>query len=96
MTSVHSDGLSHIYCIKGFLYSGLQNTTSTYIDVRDMFSVFVTRNNLRDHPFMTSALRGEGRLENWQILWTNSTDRLPEMQTKGEGGSKIPKILRTS
>ena len=49
------------------------------------------------HPFMTSALRAGGGLENWLILWMNSTDRLREMQTKGEGGrSRIPKILRTS
>ena len=33
----------------------------------------------RGHPFMTSALRGEGGLENLLILWTNRTDRLREM-----------------
>ena len=39
----------------------------------------------------------EGGLENWLILWMNSTDRLREMRTKGGGGgSRIPKILRTS
>ena len=49
----------------------------------------------RGHPFMTSALRGEGRLENWLILRTSSTDRLREMWTKGGGGIKSPKILQT-
>ena len=38
---------------------------------------------------------GEGGLENWLILLTNSTDRLCEMRTKG-GGSKFPEILRMS
>ena len=40
---------------------------------------------LRGHPFMTSALRGGGELEIWLILQANSTDKLREMQTKGEG-----------
>ena len=40
---------------------------------------------------MTSTLRGGGW--NSLILRTTSTDRLREMRT---GGSKIPKILRTS
>ena len=39
----------------------------------------------------------EGRgVENVQILWTNSTDRLHEMRIRKGRGSKIPKILRTS
>ena len=42
---------------------------------------------------MTSALRGEGGLENWLILWTNSTDRLREMRTRG-GGLKSQKFCR--
>ena len=42
---------------------------------------------------MTSTLRGERGLENWLILWTNSTDRLREMWTKGErGGIKSQKF----
>ena len=41
---------------------------------------------LRGHPFMTSALREGGGVENRQILQTNSTDGLREMQTKGGGG----------
>ena len=49
------------------------------------------------HPFMTSALRAGGGLENWLILQTNSTDKLREMQTKGGGGGlKSQKFLRTS
>ena len=41
---------------------------------------------------MTSALRGEGGLENWLILRMNSTDRLREMQTKGGLGLKSQKF----
>ena len=39
---------------------------------------------LRGHPFMASALGGG--LKNWLILRTNSTDKVREMQTNGEGG----------
>ena len=45
---------------------------------------------------MTYALRGEGGLEKRLILRTNSTDRLHEIQTKGEGKSQLPKNFRTS
>ena len=38
---------------------------------------------------------GGGGFGNCQIMWTNSTDRLREMRTKGGGGSKIPKFVRT-
>ena len=31
---------------------------------------------------------GGGGFGNCQIMWTNSTDRLREMRTKGEGGPK--------
>ena len=41
---------------------------------------------------MTSALSGEGGLENWLILRTNSTDRLREMRTRG--GLKSQKFCR--
>ena len=45
---------------------------------------------------MTSALWGEMGSENLPILEMNITDRLREMQMKGGGGSKSPKILQTS
>ena len=41
---------------------------------------------------MTSTLRGDGGLKNRHILWTNSTDRLREMRTKGGGGVQNPEI----
>ena len=34
---------------------------------------------------------GRGGLRNLQILWTNSTDRLREMQTRGREGVQNPK-----
>ena len=44
---------------------------------------------LRGHPLSTYAPRGrEGGFKNCQILHTNSTDRLREMQTNGGRGSK--------
>ena len=46
---------------------------------------------IRGHPFMTSALRGGGGLENWLILRMTSTDRLHEMWTKGKEGVSNPK-----
>ena len=45
---------------------------------------------------MTSGLRGKGGSENLPILQMISTDRVREMQMKGEGGSKGHKILQTS
>ena len=39
---------------------------------------------------------GGGGFKNCPILQTDSTDRLREMRMKGGGGSKNPKILRTS
>ena len=42
---------------------------------------------------MTSALRGEGGLENWLRWRTNCTDRLHEMRTKGGGGVYNPEYF---
>ena len=47
----------------------------------------------RGNPFMTSALRGGGGLENRLNLRTNSADRLREMRTKGGGGGLNYKIF---
>ena len=48
----------------------------------------------RGDVLKTSAFRGEGGSENLPILQMNSTDRLREMQMKGEGGQKFRKYCR--
>ena len=39
------------------------------------------------------STEAEGELKNCPILRTSNTDRLREMQTRAEGGSKISKFL---